>query len=226
MKKTIILSLLLALSVLGFGQNFEGLLKYDIKYSGDGIDQFAAMLPTSYSLKLSEKFTKLSMEGGMAATFMGDIIGDLKNNITYMLMPMQKTAYKMTAEKSKPEKTPDAKITNTGLNETVGGYKSTKYKIETKAGDETIVTYIWASKDVKATLPQSNASQMPFKSYKEIDGFPVRIVQDMSQMGMSFTTTITLSEVKKEKFADSEFKVPADYKIEAGNPDFGKMMGK
>jgi len=90
---------------------------------------------------------------------------------------------------------------------------------------ETSTSFIWASKDLSIKFPKS-AAQGSLAAFEGIDGFPVKIEQDINQMGMSFSMTILLNEAKEATVADAEFTVPKDYSVVEGMPDMGKMFGK
>ncbi len=227
MKKIFLAFYLFTISIFLSAQNFEGVLKYDLKYEGEMVQQFAAMMPNSYTLKLKGDNSRFAIQGGMVSSFMGDIITNAKG-ISYMLMPSEKTAYKISdgTEDTKNDKV-DYKVTNTGISETIKGYKCNKYKIVIKSENgEDVTTYLWASKDLEVKLPNSSSRQNAIRAYEGVEGFPVKIEQNMNQMGISFTMTIMLNEAKPVAVADSEFKLPADYKVQDGMPNFGGMMGK
>ncbi len=226
MKNFFLILTLIAASLFSSAQNFEGALKYDLKYEGEMVDQFASMMPNSYTLKMKGEQSRFAIQGGMVSSFMGDIITDGKG-VSYMLMPSQKLAYKISDAEPAKEEPVNYKVTNTGINETIKGYKCTKYKVVLKGekGEE-VTSYMWASKDLKITMPKSSSNQNALRAYQGIDGFPVKIEQNMNQMGISFSMTVVLNEVKEGSIADSEFKLPSDYKVQDGLPNFGGLMGK
>jgi hypothetical protein len=229
MKKiTHILTILILFATTAYPQNFEGTVKYDLKYSGEAIAQFASMMPSAYTLKLKGDKSRFTIEGGMMSALMGDIITHSDKELAYILMPQQKTAYKIStkdSEKNAQEKlnAPPIvpKVINTGETEKINGYNCTKYKISIKNDEGEIISYVWASKDIAAKLPKATM-QTGITTYEGIDGFPVKIEQNMSQMGISFTMNIILNELKQGKIPDSEFTVPSDYKIEEGLPNLGR----
>jgi uncharacterized protein Usg len=219
---------LVIISMAATAQNFEGILKYDLKYSGEAVAQFASMMPSSYTMKLKGAKSRFSIQGGMVAAFMGDVISYSDKEQAFILMPQQKTAYKVStkdAEKTAKEKEIKPVVTNTGVTEKINGYNCTKYKVTIKTDDGEVTSYIWASTDLAVKFPKA-AMQNALSSYEGINGFPVKIEQNMSQMGISFTMNILLAEAKEMKIADSEFVVPSEYKVEEGLPNFGGMMGK
>lgn len=226
MKNFFLILTLITSSLLGYSQNFEGALKYDLKYEGEMVEQFASMMPNSYTLKMKGDQSRFAIQGGMVSSFMGDIITNGKG-VSYMLMPSQKVAYKISDAEPVKEEPVNYKVTNTGINETIKGYKCTKYKVIIKGekGEE-ITSYLWASEDLKITMPKNASNQNALRAYQGVDGFPVKIEQNMNQMGISFNMTIILNEVTEGSIADSEFKLPSDYKVQEGMPNFGGLMGK
>ena len=205
-------------------QSFEGTMTYDIKYTGESVAQFASMMPNAYTLKVKGGKSRFSIQGGMMSSFMGDVINVSDKEVAFILMPNQKTAYKISTKDSDSE-TAKPTVTNTGITETINGYKCTKYKVTIKSKEGEMTSYIWASKDLNVKFPKA-AMQSALSAFEGVDGFPVKVEQSMNQMGMSFTIIVTLKEAKKVALADADFAVPSDYKVEEGLPDFGGMMGK
>jgi hypothetical protein len=206
-------------------QNFEGTMKYDIKYSGETVAQFASMMPNSYTLKVKGNNSRFAIQGGMVSSFMGDVISMSDKELAYILMPSQKTAYKISTKEEKGSETIKPTVVNTGVSETINGYKCTKYKISFKSKEGEMTSYMWASKDLAVKFPKSTMQGGALSAYEGVDGFPVKVEQNVNQMGMSFTMTVVLNEAKKGAIADAEFTVPSDYKVQEGLPDFGGMMG-
>jgi hypothetical protein len=207
-----------------FAQVFEGTLKYGLKYSGESVAQFASMMPNAYTLKLKGGKSRFSIQGGMMSSFMGDVINLSDKELAYILMPAQKTAYKVSTKDA--DKANEAKpvVTNTGVTETISGYKCTKYKVAIKSKEGEVTSYIWASKDLNVKVPKA-AMQSALSAFEGVDGFPVKVEQNMNQMGMSFTVVVLLSEAKQGAISDAEFTVPSEYTVKEGLPDFGGMMG-
>jgi hypothetical protein len=227
MKKIFLLScLLMSVFFVSTAQEFEGVLKYDLKYEGDQVSQFASMMPNGYSLKMKGDKSRFSINGGMVSSFMGDVVSDGKAQLSYVLMPQQKIAYKVSTKEDASKNTVKPKVTNTGLVETIKGYKCTKYKIVLSVEGNEMVSYMWTTKDINIKLPASASKQTALQIYDGVDGFPVKIEQNISQMGMSFTLTVMLNEAKQMAIADSDFALPSDYKVQEGMPDFGGMLGK
>jgi hypothetical protein len=201
-------------------------MKYEIKYTGESVAQFASMMPNGYTLKIKGDNSRFSIQGGMVSTFMGDVITLSEKQLAYMLFPSQKAAYKIsTKEDSKTDTDVKPTVVNTGITETINGFKCTKYKITVKTKEGDYVIYYWASKDLAVKFPKATMQGGALSQYEGVEGFPVKVEQNMNQMGMSFTLTATLVEAKKASISDAEFKVPSEYEIKEGLPDMASMFG-
>lgn len=215
--------------IYGQTQYFEGTVRYDLKYIGEAIAQFASMMPSSYTLKLKGNKSRFSVQGGMMASLMGDVITHADKEVAYILMPQQKVAYKIsTSEAENPIRKDQnivTKVINTGEREKINGFQCEKYKVIVKTEEGEVVSHIWTSMEIAAKFPRA-ALQNNIPAAEGLEGFPVKVEQSMSQMGIQFTMNIILSDLKEGKIADAEFSVPSDYKIEEGLPFLGNFMKK
>ncbi len=225
MKNVIVLICFLFVSTFSFGQSFEGHLMYDLEYEGESSYLFSSMFPDSYTMKIKEDKSKLQMEGGMMSSFVGNFITNQSEKSSYMLMPSQKKAYKIKHSEDGLEKDRGKfEVVKMDGTEKIAGYNCTKYKVVVKMKNEEFITNIWASEDLDIKMPEIQSDQSFFKTYEEIEGFPVKIEQDMAKMNMPFSLTIVLKEAKETSIDDSEFEVPSDFEIIDGMPNLKNMM--
>lgn len=196
---------------------FEGKMIYSLTLEGEGADQMAGMMPTSYEYWYSKGNIKFIMKGGMVSTMMGEIIVDGAKGITYMVKHDEQKAYKITPEEDAVDA--DPVVTRLDEQEKILGYKCQKYKVVTAGaatggGDK--VQYVWAA--AKLTFAARKGGKIKGgidMSIKGVDGIPLKTETDVQGMTMIMVCT----EIKKGKIDASEFKVPKNYTIEEFDAD-------
>lgn len=213
---------LLSLSVSA--QNFTGTITYDFKVTGPMADQVKGMMQEKQIIKIKGNNMRQSMKGGMMAQMMGDIIflGDKKE--AYILQASEKKALKIATDEAKDE---GAKPKVTKLNEVVdiAGYKCQKYSIEIENEQlgGTLTEYVWATKDIQVSNPNTGLKSQNSITMEGVDGAVLKMVTDMNGM---FTLTMIATQVQKGDIPDSEFTIPKDYKIEKFDPAAFGLGGK
>ncbi len=228
MKKTAvkIFILFFVLTFSGFAQNFEGKIRYDVKITGDMAAQLQPMMPSQYIWYIKDGKYAFMQEGGMAAAMIGSkVIINPNTGDSYFVNDAQKTILEISGEeakKSQEENNVKVQVNDLGKYETVSGHKCKKYKvvISSNQGDQT--QWLWVAEDIKVTPPKENVSASSGFMYKELKGFPLKIVQEIKDYGI--TMHITASEVKKEKLDDKIFELPKGYKKKTME-EFQKEMG-
>lgn len=216
--------LLLACSA-AFAQNsFQGTLKYDFNFVGEGIEAYQAMLPTGMEIAVLKKDVLLEVKGGMAAMAMGRTLSKTKTGVTYMIKDTEETIYVMDPSKNKEEKDPneasEPQITKEDETLTIAGYDCQKYKVvaNTPQGENT--SYVWVTD--KFSLPKSETSSKGGMSgmlnIEGVSGTPLKVMT--TQMGM--TVTVTANEINTKAPDKKRFKLPKGYAKE--DFDMEKMM--
>ena len=214
-----------ALFSTSVAQSFEGKIVYGIELKGEGADQFAAFMPSSYEYTVKESNLKFKMNGGMTSAMMGEfiVLGDREES--YMVKHSEKTAYKM--EPDEDEKESDIKPTVTKEKETakIQGYTCQKYKVVMNSDGNEVVQYMWVTNEIKFKKPKNaqNAGQLFVDG---IDGFPLKVTSEMNTMGMAMTMIMTATSVDTRKVSDSVFEIPNDYEIKKFDPAMFGRMGK
>jgi hypothetical protein len=225
MRRVTIVSLfVLLLNVTLNAQSFfEGIITYKIDYSGESIEAMKAMMPNSYVFQFKDNNQIFKTEGGLMAGMTGDILSIGDKGLSYMIKHSEKTAYKLDAGKSKDEISPEMKprVTKMDGKEKIGNYTCDKYEvvIKSKEGLDLNQT-MWVSKDLNIKKPEKiNASSTSGAFFlQEIDGFPVKIQQNIDMMGIKFTQTMTIDKVETKSLDATLFSVPKDYKIKDFDP--------
>lgn len=225
MRRVTIVSLfVLLLNVALNAQSFfEGIITYKIDYSGESIEAMKAMMPNSYVFQFKDNNQIFKTEGGLMAGMTGDILSIGDKGLSYMIKHSEKTAYKIDAGKSKDEISPEMKpkVTKMDGKEKIGNYNCDKYEvvIKSKEGLDLNQT-MWVSKELNIKKPEkTNASSTSGAFFlQEIDGFPVKIQQNIDMMGIKFTQTMTIDKVETKTLDAAQFIVPKDYKIKDFDP--------
>ncbi len=226
MKKFSVLFWALLLTAgIAFAQTpFQGTLKYDFKFLGEGIEAYEAMLPTGMEINVLKKDILTEVKGGMVAMMMGRTLSKTKKGVSYMIKDSEETIYVMDPKKMKKdddgeEPEVDPVITKEDESITIAGYECQKYKVI--QGEST--AYVWSTD--KFVMPKSkNATgggggMGGMISMKGISGTPLKIMT--TQMGM--TVTITASDINMTAPEKSMFKLPKGYSKEPFDMD--KMTG-
>lgn len=210
------LPVLLLMPFMLLGQEkFEGRIILGVSVEGPYAEQMKSMMPSANEYLIKGKMMKLSIEGGMMPSMLGENNGKVEMIIngsqseTYLLQHSAKTVFKMQqSEEDASELTP--KVTPSSETAEIAGYKCKKYDVTLTTPDGSFTQQIWATDQINVEKPEGNAmggqSQILFK---EIDGFPLKVVSDLP-MGAG-TMTMMAQEVVKENVSDSEFEVPSDY---------------
>lgn len=215
---------LLLISTTAFAQtNFQGTMKYDFNFMGEGIEAYQAMLPTGMELKVLKTDVLMEIQGGMAAMAMGRTLSKTKTGVTYMIKDSEETIYVMDPKAAKDEEpTADPVVTKEDEVITIAGYECQKYKIvgQTPQGENT--SYVWVTD--KFSIPKSSASgsgsgMSGMLDIKGVKGTPLKVMT--TQMGM--TVTVTTKEVSMTAPDKKLFKLPKGYAKEPF--DMAKMTG-
>ena len=199
---------------------FEGTLKYQVKYMGDGADQMAMVAPSENTYTVLGDDFRFKMNG-MAASFMGgEILRQGATGDVYIVDDMGKKATKLLIEENteKPQKP-----TITELDETITilGHKCQKYSIEVKTKSGTNTQFAWVTKDLK--MPNIDGSKKGVGNsgaifLNGIEGMIMKFMININIAGMEVTSIMTATDLNLEKPDPALFIIPADYKIEEKNP--------
>lgn len=203
--------------------SFQGTIKYDFKFMGEGIEAYEAMLPTGMDMKVYKTDILVEVQGGMAAMAMGRTLSKTKTGISYMIKDSEETIYVMDpaakkdeepAEPSKPVVTKEDEVI------TVAGYECQKYKVVANTPQGESTTYVWVTD--KFVIPKSENSGGGMSGMLDVEGLngtPLKVMT--TQMGM--TVNLTASEVSTTVPDKKLFKLPKGYAKEPFDAE--KMMG-
>lgn len=217
MKKTISLSLILAIVALTFSFNanaqkkkeFKGSIIYDITYAGTMEAATLAQMPKTTTYKiLGNKFMYEVTQGPTVMTFITN--GDSKTNLMLLDVMGQKFVIKKTKEDIEKEqldtvKNPKPKMQYLNDTKEILGYKVKKAESLTIAneGADTIKVVYWYNDEFD--MSQANSISDNFKG---INGIPLQFIVYTKGIEMNYLA----KEVKKGGVKDTDFLQPADYK--------------
>lgn len=201
----------------------EGMASFRMKITGEMADLLGPMMPNRMILRFKDGNTRISMEGGMAAAMMGDILYLGAEDKSYMVKDKEKTAYKMPEKSSEVESA--APVIEFLGEEQVNGYTCKKYHVVIQTDKEgTIDQILWATPDIQAPKPKktSTGGSGAALFVKGVEGFPVKVEQNVKQAGINLTQTIDLEKYETAPQDASLFVIPDNYKIKDFDP---KMFG-
>ena len=201
-----------------------GTVKFKMKVTGEMADMLGPMMPNKMIIKFNGGNTRISMEGGLTASMLGDILYLEDKDESFMLKPKEKTALRMPKNSGTELDNIKPEITILG-EETVNGYNCTKYKVIIKTEKEGAIDQImWTTKDIQIPKPKRSTTGGSGAGLflQEIEGYPVKIEQNLKREGINLTQIIELENYNFEPLDASLFKIPEDYKIKEFDP---KMFG-
>ncbi len=209
-----------SLSVLCFAtffaqKTFEGTIKYKIEYNEipDEMAGYESMLAKEMIIKIKGNKSRTEQSTAMG-TSVNIADGNKKTVTTLMNMMGNKIAIVMTEEEvnKKNNTKTTSKITYTSETKKIAGYNCKKAIVPASNDDDKMTIYYTD----KINPPKIG------EIYKGLKGFPLQY--EMKDQGLEMTVTAT--EIKKEKVADSEFIVPKDYEITTMEKFQQKMSGQ
>lgn len=218
------LIILCLLATLSAGYSQEGMVSFRLKITGEMADLLGPMMPNKMTVRYKGGDTRVSMEGGLAASMMGDILYISSEDKAYMLKDKEKTAYKMPDNKPSELENASPEITLLG-DETINGYACKKYRVVIKTDKEgSIDQMLWATTDIKMPKPKktTTAGSGAGLFVPEIEGFPVKVEQSLKQAGINMTQIIELEKYEESSQEPNLFRVPENFKIKDFDP---KMFG-
>jgi hypothetical protein len=223
---TMMLALVFATSAANAQEVFQGTLQYDFKFSGEGIEQAQAMLPTGMKLQVRKSDMIVEMQGGMMAMMMGKIITYGKKGKSYMIKDSEETIYTMDPEKLKGDDdgdTPDPVITKEDETLTIAGYECQKYKVVAETAQGEVTQYVWVTDKIK--MPESkggsgmSGGMGANLSMKGLPGMPLKTMVNQGPV----TVVMTAKKIDNTVLDKSLFKLPKGYDKEEF--DMSSMMG-
>lgn len=220
---TLLLAIVFAAGAANAQESFQGTLKYDFKFSGEGVEQAQAMLPTGMEMKVRKSDMTVEMQGGMMAMMMGKIIVHGKKGKSYMIKDSEETIYVMDPESMKDDEgdSPDPTITKEDETVTIAGYECQKYKVTMETPQGEVTQQVWVTDKIK--LPQGSGGAggglTSGLTMKGLPGLPLKTMVNQGPITVIMTAKTVDNTVPSKKL----FKLPKGYEKEEF--DMNAMMG-
>lgn len=180
---------------------FEGHINYSMKLLGEGVDAYAALMPTSMDLYSSKKALMVKINGGMMESTMGETVSTPKGS--YIIKHGEETIYTFSADAEENKENPTVVKENEVL--TISGLSCQKYKVikDSPTGEQT--TYAWINSDyILPVMGAKGAESMA------IPGVPGIVLKTMVSQG-PVTIVLTAGEIKTGKQDKKLFAIPKGY---------------
>lgn len=227
MKKLLFFLLLAVTTVASMAQskkNFEGTIQFSFEVSGGGeeMEMAKAFMPTGYLFRIKGENVRMTMQGGMMAAMMGDIVVNAAKEQTYMINDAGKSAMMMPKDESKAAEPSDKFDVQEGKEaKTIAGMACKHYIVKTKAGE--LVGEYWMTDELQVKVPKSKTAGNILTQGNNfgVKGFPLRVL--MNQQGMQIT--MEAKELKAEKLSADLFEIPKGYTVSDFNPAMFQMGG-
>ena len=205
------LLLILLLSPLFTLAQFEGKMTMTIKVTTEDpeMQQAAQYMPTEMLI-----YTKGAKSRIETSTMMGStiILTDTISKVGYVCMDMMgnKIAMEMPFDEMENEESvSDMQIKYINETKMVAGYKCKKAIITMKVEGEEVVQTVWYCEEIQNTN----------RDMYKLKGMPMEYDMDMQGMHVNYF----VSNVSKEKLADTMFDVPAGYTVTTQD-DLNKLI--
>lgn len=227
MKNVLLAIVLLFVSTLAESQskkNFEGTVLFSFEISGGGqeMEMAKSFMPTGYLFKIKGENSRTSIQGGMMAAMMGDVIVNATSDEVYMVNDANKTAMRMPKEENKEAVDASKYDVQKGDDQrTIAGFTCEQFIVRSKEGE--LLAEYWVTDAISIKTTRGKAANSPISQSNSfgISGFPLRVM--MNQMGM--LVTMEAKEVKKEKLPADLFEIPKGYTVSDFNPAMFQMGG-
>lgn len=198
--------LLVSIAPIRAQSDFEGVITYKIRIEGSFAGLVRNLLPTDQVIKVRNTGYSRKLTGGSEPQL---FIYQHKDKNTYQINDNAKVASRFPSSKAK------ATITKTNEEAEIIGYICQKYKVEipVTGSSASVVQYVWASPKIKSSI-QKEMNDSFLGSYMGIDGFPLKVVTQLSMMGAEVEMVYTAISLAKEKVNAKELEIPAGYKVQ------------
>ncbi len=182
----------------------EGVILYDLKIEGaEEMGMMAAMMPKEMTVKFKGTKSRAEFATGMSETIALNDSKDNKSGVVLLDLMGNKYAMKIDEEKIAQQKAnmPEYEPVESKETKVIAGYTCKKVILINKKTKEEVSVYYTTE------IPYfENSFNAEFKMVK---GMPMEYVSALNNIKM----TVTVKEVKKIKVLDTEFTIPAEYKL-------------
>lgn len=203
-----VLTVLSALLIIGKvqGKDFKGIISYKITFTGAEIPaEMQSFMPKMLKTSFMGTLTKTEMLGGAYKTI-SIKNGEDKSVITLVDMMGNKVGFKSNEEEVMEEltKTTDVKVEVMNETKEILGYECKKAVITSTENSEEVKMTVYFT-DALGT----NSNYFDTPQFKDIEG----IMLEFQMVSAEFTMNFTASSIEEKKVPESEFEIPAEYKM-------------
>ena len=195
--------LILLLSAVGQSvvAQYEGLLRYQIKYEENGIESLTESGPTALTYYFSKNGAKLVPEGDSIKFVTTIYRFGKKENSIYLLSTDGKSAAKLSENEIPADENNYLFKEVLDLEEKIGKFNCKKYLLET-----THASYeIWTTDEISIDKRIRNFQGfLPLDGLSQLNGFPVKIVESVPGY---YTKTFLMDQHLEVAVASSEFEL-------------------
>lgn len=191
-------------------------LNYTCKLSGDAPPEMLQYFPNKTQVLSNGKHAVIKSFGSIPL-FNTEIIFNSDKKESYVINRSTNTYVLVQDQAENTNKTPtNYRVKNTGITETISGYKCSKYEVIYQEGEENIIVYIWATNALNLPVLQINDNKPSYMAWtfksKEISGQTIQLEHSMKMNDKNLTITYTMVSHKLDKIDPSIFEIPANFK--------------
>lgn len=203
-------------------KSFEGLIKYDIKYT-ESIPGMESMLPKSSESIVSQKRSLTRMQGGLQADMLGDVLTDYSTGKIHFIVHSSKIIYSTTEDKMPQQDEVKSTIKKGKGKMRIMGYDCVPYTVEIKVNEMVVNSTFWTTTQFEP-VRQPKAIGMNTPNVK-LEGFPMKIETSVPIPGMgSFKMEMTVTQLKELKeLPNNVLSLPSGYTQKEGLPPVFQM---
>lgn len=203
------LSILLLPTFVSASNNpFNGAVKYELSYDGEGADYMNMVSFEEAFYYFGDKKVRLNLSGGMAY-ILNDFIFNQETKKTVMIDDVNMVVYAVDDYVKKETKSAtEVTVEKTKEKERIMGYKCTKYIVTEKTDSTEAATEYWTTTNINVNS-DTNIGLVNALTFPGMEGFPLRII--WSSMGLTMTQEATY--ISTDPPNDSKFEIPSNYAV-------------
>lgn len=213
--KKIFAIILVMTSSFTFAQSlFQGTIKYDFVFTGEGVEDNQAFLPTRMNISVLKSDVLTEVVGGMFD--MGRTLTKTKTGISYLIKDSEQMIYVIDPAKMNVEETVtelDPQVTKENETLTLAGYQCEKYSVVTTTDGVETIAFVWVTNKIQIPKSATDDSEVGMSGMLNMKGVPGTPLKTMtSELGV--VLIITATDVSTSKPDKNIFKLPKGYKKE------------
>lgn len=208
---------------------FEGEINFKLEIQGGGEEMELAkqFMPTGFMYVLKGDNILIKTLGANSAMVSGNAVYNAKTNTAFLVQDAAKIVYQLNKVEASSEKAEDIKLQPNvaagSESKKIAGYNC-KHYIISNPEDETGQTDIWVTEEIKVTMPQALAGNMPIdqKIMAVVKGFPLALKME-GPGGLKIA--MQAESVVKKAVSMSVFEMPKGYEVKPMDANMGLPGG-